>query len=138
MGRKPDERLAAIDALVAYLHRRTRTSSRAEHQLRAGGIRAALFALGRLPRADRDPPLDLRGLDLADAQLAHLVLRGADLTGANLAGADLQDADIQDARLQLAALGGANLWSANLSRAKLWGRICGKRNCAAPTWSART
>lgn len=72
MGRKPDERLAAIDALVAYLHRRTRTSSRAEHQLRAGGIRAALFALGRLPRADRDPPLDLRGLDLADAQLAHL------------------------------------------------------------------
>jgi uncharacterized protein YjbI with pentapeptide repeats len=121
MGRKPDERLAAIDALVAYLHRRTRTSSRAEHQLRAGGIRAALFALGRLPRADRDPPLDLRGLDLADAQLAHLVLRGADLTGANLAGADLQDADVQDARLQLAALGGANLWSANLSRAKLWG-----------------
>jgi uncharacterized protein YjbI with pentapeptide repeats len=121
IGRQPDERLAATDALVAYLHRRARTSSAAERQVRAGAVQAALFALGRLPRADRDPPLDLRGLDLADAQLAHLVLRGADLTGANLAGADLRDGDFRDARLQLARLGGANLWSANLSRAKLWG-----------------
>jgi hypothetical protein len=121
----PDNRLAVVEVLVAYLHRRTPqpdkpadplASSVAELRDRAPDVQAALTVLGRRKPNPNDPPLDLRGLDLRRADL-----HGADLSKAKLDGTDLTEADLSGANLSSTKLGLTKLSAATFSGATLIG-----------------
>jgi Pentapeptide repeats (8 copies) len=126
----PDSRLAVIEVLVAYLHRRSPRSANTPHdddsapreiRLEAPDVHAALTVLGRRQTEPTDPPLDLRALDLRGADLRGANLRGAELHFAVLFGALLVEADLRGVDAVGADLRGAFLDRADLRDAKLVG-----------------
>jgi hypothetical protein len=125
----PANRLAVTEVLVAYLHRRVPRPAKLPRDLyrveelrsRASDAQAALTVLERRQTEDKDPPLDLRALDLRRADLRDADLNGALLKDAVLIRADLGDADLASASLDNADLRGAALIRADLRRAALDG-----------------
>jgi hypothetical protein len=141
----PDNRLAVIEVLVAYLRRRAPTPAKwsgenlipepGPLQLRSPDAQAVLTVLGRRQVLPPDPPLILTELDLRQAQLSGTNFRHADfggtwLTSANLRGTDLRDAglsaelryaDLRDADLRGARIIGGALNEADLRGADLRG-----------------
>jgi hypothetical protein len=84
-------------------------------------VQAALTVLGRRPRRDETPRLDLRRTDLRGADLFNARLEGADLTGAHLGRARLARAHLEAAYLTSARLERADLSIAHLRHAYLGG-----------------
>jgi uncharacterized protein YjbI with pentapeptide repeats len=99
-------------------------------QLRQADVAAAVAALARRTVLAGDPPLDLRGSQLAGARLGWARLAGADLRGSDVRVADLQHADLAGAHLEQAQLCGAQLQGADLRGASL----AGARASATTQW----
>jgi hypothetical protein len=131
----PDNRLAVIEVLVAYLHRsRQRAkptqplepSTRPVEQLRdrALDVQAALTVIVRRSGELLDPSLNLSDLDLRGADISQQVLvvnrqfggRPAHLGGADLRGSDLRGATFKGVILSGADLRGADLRGADLRK----------------------
>jgi Pentapeptide repeats (8 copies) len=121
------DRLQVFEILSAYVrtssHRPPSVSDGAPSslQLRQADVSAAVTALARRTVLAGDPPLDLRGSQLAGARLGRAQLAGADLAGADVRLADLQLADLAGAHLVQAQLCGAQFQGANLRGANLAG-----------------
>lgn len=116
----PQDGNAVIDVLVAHV-RETRAVSpepRPESEIPLD-TSAALRVLGRLPRVDGMPVLDLRGLDLRKVDLTRANLSGCLLHGTRLDGSVLVGASLRAALLTDAVLAHANLATADLIRADL-------------------
>lgn len=116
----PHDRRAVIDVLVAHVREAQTLAAEPppENEI-ALDVAAALRVLGRLPRGDDTPALDLRGLDLRTADLTKANLSGCLLQGTRLDGSELVGANLRAAFLKGAVLANAKLATADLIQADL-------------------
>jgi len=119
----PERRLVIIEVVGAYVRQHARSSAEAKSPyggtLPPQDVAAALTIIGRRSIEARDPPVNLRLVQLAHINLTDVTLPRTDLTGADLSGADLNRADLQHASLPEAKLRGAGLIEADLRGADL-------------------
>ena len=116
----PQDRRAVIDVLVAHVREAQALAPEPapENEIPLD-VSAALQVLGRLPRSDDMPALDLRGLDLRKADLTKVNFSGCLLQGTRLDGSELVGANLRAAFLNGAVLAGAKLATADLIQADL-------------------
>jgi Protein kinase domain/Pentapeptide repeats (8 copies) len=140
---QPDQRVAIIDVLSAWLHRRVPrpASGPPRHAIgelgrRMPDVDAAMLAV--VGHTDQTTTGDLSNLDLTGAALEQANLRTVDLRGTILSNSVLAETDLRDAFLDEAVLRGADMMGAVLARANLEGAdLSGATLWRANLWATR-